>query len=68
MAMTYDRGYRILDIHARDKVIIDLAKWAEAGYSVPGIVSLKLGPQRIRPFLVIEMVGPNACRVDIPAD
>jgi hypothetical protein len=68
MATTYDKGHRISDIRAGDKVFINLAKRAEAGYSVPGIVSPKLGPQRVGPFLVTEMVGPNACRVDIPTD
>jgi hypothetical protein len=68
MATTYDKGYRISDIRAGDKVFINLAKRAEAGYWVPGIVSPKLGPQRIGTFVVTEMVEPNACRVDIPAD
>jgi hypothetical protein len=68
MASTYDKGHRITDISVGDRVFINLAKRTEAEYSVPGIKSPKLGPQRIGPFLVTEMCGPNACRVDIPSD
>jgi hypothetical protein len=68
MAATYDKGHRISDIRAGDKVFVNFAKRTEAGYTAAGVNSPKLAPQRVGPFLVIEMVGENACRVDIPAD
>jgi hypothetical protein len=68
MASTYDKGHRISDIRAGDRVFINFAKRTESGYSAAGVNAPKLGPQRVGPFLVIEMVGENACRVDIPGD
>jgi hypothetical protein len=68
MAAAYDNGHKITDLHVGDKVFINIAKRTEAGYSVPGIKSPKFGPQRVGPFLITEMCGPNACQVDIPSD
>jgi hypothetical protein len=57
-----------LDIAEGDTVFINLAKKDRDGYKAVGIVSRKLGPQRAGPLRVLEMVGENACRVDIPND
>jgi hypothetical protein len=68
MAAVYDKTHRITDIRPGDRVFINFAKRNESGYVASGISSHKLGPQRVGPFLVTEMCGPNACRVDIPSE
>jgi hypothetical protein len=68
MAATYDKGHKITDLRVGDKVFINIPKRTKAGYSVPGIKSPKLSPQRVGPFLITEMCTPNAYRVDIPSD
>jgi hypothetical protein len=68
MAATYDKDRRISDICKGDYVFVNFAKRNETGYSAAGINAPKLGPQRVGPFLVTEMVGQNACRVDLPTD
>jgi hypothetical protein len=68
MASTYDQSHRITDIRVGDYVFINFAKKTESGYTVSGIQSRKLGPQRAGPFLVLAMAGENACHVDIPSD
>jgi hypothetical protein len=68
MAATYDKDRRISDIRKGDYVFVNFSKRNEAGYTAAGINAPKLGPQRVGPFLVTEMVGNNACRVDIPTD
>jgi hypothetical protein len=68
MAAVYDKTHRITDIRPGDRVFINFAKRNESGYVASGINSHKLGPQRVGPFLVTEMCGPNACRVDIPSE
>jgi hypothetical protein len=68
MATIHDNGKRIADICAGDYVFITFAKRNESGYTASGIKAPKLGPQRVGPFRVTEMAGPNACRIDIPSD
>jgi hypothetical protein len=68
MAAAHDKGRRIADIRKGDYVFVNFAKRNETGYTVAGINAPKLGPQRVGPFLVTEMVGHNACRVDLPTD
>jgi hypothetical protein len=68
MAAVYDKTHRITDIRPGDRVFINFAKRNKSGYVASGINSHKLGPQRVGPFLVTEMCGPNACRVDIPSE
>jgi hypothetical protein len=68
MAATYDKGHRISDIRVGDRVFINFAKKNDTGYTAPGIKTPKLAPQRIGPFLVLEKVGENAFKIDIPGD
>jgi hypothetical protein len=64
MAATYDKSHRITDIRPTDCVFIHFARGGESGYVASGINAHKLDPQRVGPFLVVEMCGPNAGRVD----
>jgi hypothetical protein len=57
-----------LEITEGDNVLFNFAQKDREGYNATGIVSPKQGGQRAGPFRVLEMVGENACRVDIPAD
>jgi hypothetical protein len=68
MAAQHDNKHHPLEITEGENVFIDFAKKDREGYKATEIVSPKLGPQRAGPFRVLEMVGENACRVDIPAD
>jgi hypothetical protein len=68
MAATYDKNHRITDITVGDKVFINFAKKNDKGYTAPGIKAPKLAPQRVGPFLVLEKVGENAFKIDIPGE
>jgi predicted nucleic acid-binding Zn ribbon protein len=68
MAATYDKNRHLVDIRLGDQVFINFSKRNESGYTAAGIRAPKLGPQRVGPFRVLEMIGTNACRVDIPTD
>jgi hypothetical protein len=68
MVAQYDNKHHPLNIKEGDNVFINFAKKDYHGCKAVRIVTSKLDPQRAGPFRVPEMVGKNACRVDIPSD
>jgi hypothetical protein len=68
MAEQYDRAHKAMDLQIGDHVYINFATKNKDGYTTSGIISRKLGPQRAGPYKILDMAGPNACLVDLPAD
>lgn len=66
MAVHFDRHHTLSNLHVGDRVCINIARKLAGGYSVAGINSVKLGPQRACSFPILEIVGKNACRLAEP--
>lgn len=63
MALHVDRHHTLSSRQVGDTVYINIARKLDGGYSVAGINSVKLGPQRAGSFPILEIVGKNACRL-----
>jgi hypothetical protein len=67
MATQYDKKHRVMELQPGDAVYLNFAKKGQKGYQ-PAESTGKLGPLRQGPYTVLERVGNNAVRLELPKE